>query len=297
MRKEYFIGDQNSVLAENGHFRMAEKGKVHFGRKRCHPVVHPNNSECFYLRILLHVIKGPISFASLRTVQGVTYDTFQEACKAMGLLEDDFQWENTLSEATVCYPIRGWQNHRASMAEDVLFRKQQECLSDDINYDENIFNEALLELNKVVQSVSGKNITDFGLILSNNIDLNTNTEYLRETSYDSFRLLQVVRNERRLNSDQKTVYDAVMTSINNYEEQTEKPNLAVASSGIAATHLEGGRTAHSTFKIPLKMSYDDTSSVCNISKQSNTAQLMRDCVFIVWDEASMSHKSSVEALG
>ncbi|XP_050064218.1 uncharacterized protein LOC126553074 [Aphis gossypii] len=44
------------------------------------------------------------------------------------------------------------------------------------------------------------------------------------------------------------------------------------------------------------MSYDDTSSVCNISKQSNTTQLMRDCVFIVWDEASMSHKSSVEAL-
>ncbi|XP_025409936.1 uncharacterized protein LOC112683234 [Sipha flava] len=72
--------------------------------------------------------------------------------------------------------------------------------------------------------------------------------------------------------------------------------LAVASSGIAATLLEGGRTAHSTFKIPLKMSYDDTSSVCNISKQSNTAQLMRDCVFIVWDEASMTHKSSVEAL-
>lgn len=172
-----------------------------------------------------------------------------------------------------------------------------------------------------MQSVSGKNITDFGLILSNNIDLNTNTEYLRETSYDSVRLLQVVQNERCLNSDQKTVYDAVMTSINNYEGKTffldapggtgktflinlllakirtdRKIALAVASSGIAATLLEGGRTAHSTFKIPLKMSYDDTSSVCNISKQSNTAQLMRDCVFIVWDEASMSHKSSVEAL-
>ncbi|KAL4153586.1 hypothetical protein QTP88_001419 [Uroleucon formosanum] len=270
-----------------------------------------------------------------------TYDTFQEACKAMGLLEDDFQWENTLFEATVCCtspsirylfailivfcqvtdPIRLWQNHRASMAEDVLFRKQQERPSDDINYDENIFNEALLELNKVVQSVSVKYITDFGLILSNNIDLSTNTEYLRETSYDSFRLLQVVQNEKRLNSDQKTVYDAVMTSINNYESKTffldapggtgkiflinlllakirtdRKIALAVASSGIAATLLKGGRTAHSTFKIPLKMSYDDTSSVCNISKQSNTAQLMRDCVFIIWDEASMSHKSSVEAL-
>jgi len=30
-------------------------------------------------------------------------------------------------------PNRLWQNHRASMAEDILFRKQQECPSDDIN--------------------------------------------------------------------------------------------------------------------------------------------------------------------
>lgn len=112
-----------------------------------------------------------------------------------------------------------------------------------------------------------------------------------------------------------------MTSINNYEGKTffldapkstgkiflinlllakirtdRKIAFAVASSGIAATILEGGRTEHTTFKIPLKMSYDDTSSICNISKQRNTPQLMRDCVFIVWDEASMSHKSSVEAL-
>lgn len=103
-------------------------------------------------------------------MQGVTHDTFKEACKTMGLLEDYFQWENTLSEATIncaslplrylfailivfCQvtdPIRLWQNRHASMAEDILFRKQQEYSSDGINYDENIFKEALLELNKVV---------------------------------------------------------------------------------------------------------------------------------------------------
>lgn len=31
------------------------------------------------------------------------HDTFQEAYKAMCLLEDNCQWENALSEATVCY--------------------------------------------------------------------------------------------------------------------------------------------------------------------------------------------------
>jgi len=40
--------------------------------------------------------------------------------------------------------------------------------------------------------------------------------------------------------------------------------LAIASSGVAATLR--GRTAHSTFKLPLKYDSDDATSVCNVSK-------------------------------
>ncbi|GBP03678.1 hypothetical protein EVAR_2424_1 [Eumeta japonica] len=64
-------------------------------------VIHPNNSECFRLRMLLHVVKGPTSFAHLRTVQGIIYNTYKTACKEMGLLEDDSHWKNTLSEAAI----------------------------------------------------------------------------------------------------------------------------------------------------------------------------------------------------
>ena len=35
-------------------------------------VVHVNNSECFHLRILLHIVKGPTYFISLRTFQGIS---------------------------------------------------------------------------------------------------------------------------------------------------------------------------------------------------------------------------------
>ena len=49
-------------------------------------VVHSNNSECFHSRILLHIVKGPTSFISLRTFH---YEIFQGFCKAMDLLEDD----------------------------------------------------------------------------------------------------------------------------------------------------------------------------------------------------------------
>ncbi|XP_055924642.1 uncharacterized protein LOC129956729 [Argiope bruennichi] len=69
--------------------------------------------------------------------------------------------------------------------------------------------------------------------------------------------------------------------------------LAVVSSGIAATLLAGRKTTHAIFKLPLKVCADDIS-VCNVSKQSSTAKLLKNCSFIVTDEATMSHKTSVE---
>ena len=52
----------------------------------------PNSGERFYLRLLLAVVRGPTSFESLRTVDGVIYETFKVACIARGLLEDDEEW-------------------------------------------------------------------------------------------------------------------------------------------------------------------------------------------------------------
>jgi hypothetical protein len=69
--------------------------------------------------------------------------------------------------------------------------------------------------------------------------------------------------------------------------------LATATSGIAATILPGGRTAHSRFKIPLNL---DASSTCSISKQSELAELIRRSSAIIWDEAPMMHRYAFEAL-
>ncbi|XP_049361968.1 uncharacterized protein LOC125826651 [Solanum verrucosum] len=68
--------------------------------------------------------------------------------------------------------------------------------------------------------------------------------------------------------------------------------LATASSGVAASLLPGGRTAHSRFKIPIDVNENFT---CNISKQSSLASLIRDARLIVWDEISMAKKKMVEA--
>lgn len=43
--------------------------------------VHPNNFECFFLRLLLHTVRGPTSYEALRTVNGRICVTFREACR------------------------------------------------------------------------------------------------------------------------------------------------------------------------------------------------------------------------
>ena len=67
----------------------------------------------------------------------------------------------------------------------------------------------------------------------------------------------------------------------------------MASSGIASLLLVGGRTAHSTFFIPLNVL---KNSNCGFSKQSLQAELFRETKLIIWDEVPMQHKHCVEVV-
>lgn len=166
--------------------------------------------------------------------------------------------------------------------------KWREIISDDIHYGQNIFDEALTDLNKTVVSLSGKSIQYFGLPLPTGINFAiNNTEFLRETSYDKSRLLKIVTEDKcHITLDQRKVYDAIMSSLNSSEgklfsidaprgtgktllinllltkvRSMGKIALAVASSGIAATLYKGKWTAHATFKIPPKNISDDLTTV------------------------------------
>ncbi|KAF0712143.1 ATP-dependent DNA helicase PIF1-like [Aphis craccivora] len=71
--------------------------------------------------------------------------------------------------------------------------------------------------------------------------------------------------------------------------------LAAASSGIAATLLSGGRTAHSTFKLPLNVLFD-TEYVCPIRKNGPLGKIFQETSFVLWDDCTMSHRSHIEAI-
>jgi len=71
--------------------------------------------------------------------------------------------------------------------------------------------------------------------------------------------------------------------------------LVVASSGVAATLLEGGLTAHSIFKLPLNFnSVEDP--FCNIVDDPGTCELLKETKVIIWDECTMLNKKAPEAI-
>ncbi|CAN1756183.1 ATP-dependent DNA helicase PIF1, partial [Linum perenne] len=158
------------------------------GRVRSIP---PRAGDVFYLRMLLSKIPGALSFEHLRTVHGVVYKDYQEACQALGLLSNDNEWNSVMAE------VSQW-----AMAP---------------------------------------------LIRSTFVAL--------------------------------LVFCEVTTPL--------------ILSGIAATLLPGGVTAHSRFRIPLDV---DSTSTCTIKKGTSLARLMKSASLIVWDEAPMVHRLSFEAV-
>ena len=144
---------------------------------------------------------------------------------------------------------------------------------------------------------------------------------LRETGYNVDELRKyVLENEPLLVMDQSAAYNAILERINRKTggiifldapggtgktfvinlllakiRQQSKIAIAVASSGIAATLLHGGRTAHSTLKLPLNLTKCETP-LCNISKGTGEAMVLEKCELIVWDECTMSHRQALEAL-
>lgn len=76
----------------------------------------------------------------------------------------------------------------------------------------------------------------------------------------------------------------------------DKIALGVASAGVAAAIIFNGRTAHSGLKLPLDLDAKGDSAVCNISRNSSMARLLKDTKLIVWDEITMMNKHGVESL-
>ncbi|AQK60686.1 hypothetical protein ZEAMMB73_Zm00001d053905 [Zea mays] len=290
---------------------------------------HPAEGERYYLRVLLNHVTGAASYVDLRTVDGVTLPTFREAAERRGLLESDNTLDECLTEralfqmpsalrrlfATIlvyCEPSDVavlWQKHKDSMSEDYQHRSQNKT---------HVEQMVLIDIRNMLQSM-GKDINTFPLppiIDAYDDAIGTAREVYEEESIQP--TAGDVALKDSLNEEQRAAYDKIMSAVDTDQgglffvdgpggtgktylyrvllatlRNQGKIAVATATSGVAASIMPGGRTAHSRFKIPLTI---DDGAVCSFTKQSGTAELLRKASLIIWDEASMTKRQVVEAL-
>ena len=178
--------------------------------------VHPNNFECFFLRLLLHNVRGLTSFDALKTVNGQVCETFREACQKMGLLEDDAHWNSTMMEAaaallpdrlrylfaillTACglsNPKHLWETYKQHLTEDILIKARRQNPGMNLDYTPDMFNQALIYIEDKVMEMSDKSLKDFGLPTpERDATDRLNRDMLRETSYDAKKLERICVNK------------------------------------------------------------------------------------------------------
>ncbi|GBM89301.1 hypothetical protein AVEN_88466-1 [Araneus ventricosus] len=226
---------------------------------------------------------------------------------------------------TTCNPSSPrflWDKFRESMSEDFLARVHQNNVIYGIQFSSDIFNKVLIVLESKCMSICSKTLSQLGLQSpERNLDITNNADLLREKNYNTAELGKFVEpNKPLLTDDQRKAYDYIMECINKEKggisfldapggtgktflinlllaeiRSKNKIALAMAFSGIAATLRDCGRTPQSALKLPLNINVEDYT-VCNISKASGQAKVLQTCKISVWDECTMAHKKSLEAL-
>jgi hypothetical protein len=290
---------------------------------------NPAEGERYFLRVLLNHVAGSTSFEDLKTVDGVLCGSFRDAAERRGLIESDSTLDDSLTEseqftmpaslrrlfATImvfCEPgdVRGlWDRHLEAMSDD--FQRHHTC-------SHVVEQMVLLDISGMLQSM-GKDIKTFDLP---DIDDTYDTtggearEVIEERAIEVDPSDEIL--ESSLNPEQRRAYKDILAAVDSGDggvffvdgpggtgktflykallakvRGERKIAVATATSGVAASIMPGGRTAHSRFKIPLNT--EDGSS-CSFSKQSGTAKLLTMASLILWDEATMMKRQAVEAL-
>ncbi|CAG8755002.1 13374_t:CDS:2, partial [Cetraspora pellucida] len=138
----------------------------------CMYFIHPQAEERYYLHLLLNIVRGAISFSHLRTVNNIEYPTFKDACEALGMLQNDNEWDECLNEAqqikprfqmrylfavilmfcNSTYPELLWNKYITAFSDDILFQCRTEA-ENDTNYtftENDVYNIALNQLESIL---------------------------------------------------------------------------------------------------------------------------------------------------
>ncbi|XP_071726987.1 uncharacterized protein [Rutidosis leptorrhynchoides] len=195
---------------------------------------NPASGERYYLRMLLNIVKGPLSFEDIRRVDGTLHPTFKDACFARGLINDDKEWTEAISEATlwasgsqlrdlfvtillfynVSKPLKLWETHWEALADDILRKKRKLY-----NYPDLILNEAqlqnycLVEIQAILNK-NGKSLADYPDLPQPDQSFLTQMDnrLIREELNYNIKEMQALHNSfyNSLNPEQLSIYQQVI---------------------------------------------------------------------------------------
>ncbi|GJY57415.1 retrovirus-related pol polyprotein from transposon TNT 1-94, partial [Tanacetum coccineum] len=297
----YFVWNQKNRI-----WTLRKKGKS----LGCIHHVPPSWGELYYLRAILNKVRGPMEWDDLKKVDDVLYLTYKDACYARGLLQEDKEYIDKILTAS----FWGMGDYLRSIFVMLIMTDSLEL--SDIQR-KNIcltYIKCMLRSNNMsLKDIQNMSYPDREYTMDG-----YNRLIFDETSYDPDKLKeQHVKLYRSLTSEQKDIYSTVMDAVDNEKGGmffvygyggTRKTNLYktmsavlrskgeivlnVASIGIASLLLEGGRTAHSRFTIPMNVVED---SMCHIGADSDLTNLIRKTKLIISDEAPMVNRQCYEA--
>uniref|UniRef100_A0A6N2LP42 ATP-dependent DNA helicase n=1 Tax=Salix viminalis TaxID=40686 RepID=A0A6N2LP42_SALVM len=265
------------------------------------PYVHPAAGELYFLRLLLHHVKGSISFADLRNVHGILHPTFQLACKAHGLLGDDKEWSEAFCEAIatasspqlrqlfvgiilfcqVADPLILFNQFWRSMYDDILYKlKSSFRMPNLILPDDQLKNYVLYELEQLFNA-SATTLRDHCLPMPDGQLLKeiTNKLLREELDYD----LSELRTQHSLNfaslNIQRVIYDSIIAAI------------FAKKQALVFVHGHGGTGKTFLWHTIINRVRSESLIVCSSIIWYCISSLPN-----VWDEAPMVNKCCLEAL-
>ncbi|GJS31895.1 hypothetical protein Tco_0492515 [Tanacetum coccineum] len=230
-------------------WRPRKKG---FSLGRVHHV-SPSAGDAYFFRILLNKKKGPTSWEEIRTVDGELFNTNKDACYAMD---------------TVSRPEHVWECTWTMLAEDMesIQRKTYDRPGLELS-DEQKMNLTLCAIEKLLQrnGTSLKQIPNMPYP-----DLSVESQSINRLVEDelSYSVPKLNADHSKMLTSKTFVWKTLSAAIRRRRDIV----LNVASSGIAALLLPGGRTAHSRFAIPINVNEDSTSldrTLKDIMRSSN----------------------------
>ncbi|XP_076951019.1 uncharacterized protein LOC143624181 [Bidens hawaiensis] len=186
-----------------------------------------------------------------------------------------------------------WDNTWQFLVDGILYHQQKKHKNPGLSLSEDqLKNLALLQIEDflVSNNSSLRRFSHMPFPDQESVSTSMNPLMMEELSYDKdslsndFKLLYT-----SLTDEQKSLWKTLSASIRSKGEIV----LNVASSGIASLLLEGGRTAHSRFLIPINLTED---SQCQVKGNTDVSELLKKTSLIIWDEAPMIHKHAFEAL-